>query len=105
VAGAAFAAIIVHRYPSAAFVEVENCDEYSSTVFAYAILDDRGWPLWFHGMIGPREQTAEIFSIQMHKYLQQMSSGYGHDEMVLPEPQHSMYLHHSKRVFGIQIIT
>jgi hypothetical protein len=113
-ASAAVIAVILDRYPNAAFVELDHVSENFRLLVTYAILDGDGWPLWFRSMIGPRNANDEAFEAQLHKYIRQMKLQ-NIDRMSLQEPRHSMYAgaHHNvnsmlgeqETVSGIQIIT
>lgn len=86
----AMTAVVVDRFPGAAFIAMMMISEYSDDEVPTAILDDRGWPLWFQGMIGPKRPEDEAFEDRIAKYALQLE-GNSTVELQLPEPRHSAY--------------
>lgn len=105
-AAEALAAVVLDRYPGAAFIQLVMLSEYDHVDVPNAILDDHGRPLWSMEMIGPRRHDDEAFTERIGKYAVQLN-GYTADYLALSETVRDLYhvMYASDRVYGLAILS
>lgn len=103
----ALSAVVVDRFPGAAFIELMMISEYDDREVPWAIFDDRGWPLWRYEMIGPKRPEDALFEDRISKYGMRLGEGVKHEILVLPEEVHDIFYRQyaGDGVYGLTILS